>query len=330
MRAAVSSSPPLRKNSVIPVPRNVWQQISAGSPAFNARRLTICSAECRDSPLSLRSSFCRPRPEDLNQRVLIFALPVDPSRSIGWQNPINPISIKKVIPLGKPSRARALAGYVRLRGKISSTPEENFHIGLTSSDYRKYSSGGVEAPPPISFPLKQIDWKGHYDGGEATRLLTFVGPNSRYNGPSIYLPNIFRDGKRAYVAPNPVVGAAIQKNSAGEQYIVVATYSNSQVQLDPSLSDHEVVFYRRDASLLDFNSGVYDSVNNPTGWQVVGTHTLPSGRVLDPWFFMLMELKQAPFVRWQVSLIFLNDHRRCSVTRIRLLLLHRPIISSRR
>ena len=37
---------------MIPVPRKLWAQISAGSPVFRARHLIILSAFTRDIPLS--------------------------------------------------------------------------------------------------------------------------------------------------------------------------------------------------------------------------------------------------------------------------------------
>ena len=41
IRAATSRSRPFRRYSVIPVPRKLWAQISAGNPTFRGRRLII-------------------------------------------------------------------------------------------------------------------------------------------------------------------------------------------------------------------------------------------------------------------------------------------------
>ena len=45
-----------RRYSVIPVPRKLCAQISAGSPAFRARRLIILNAATRDIPRSRSTS----------------------------------------------------------------------------------------------------------------------------------------------------------------------------------------------------------------------------------------------------------------------------------
>ena len=55
-RCACSSVPPFDKYAVIPVARNVWQQVDADSSAAAARRLIIARTSRRDSarPVSLR------------------------------------------------------------------------------------------------------------------------------------------------------------------------------------------------------------------------------------------------------------------------------------
>ena len=84
--AATSRSPPFRRYSVIPVPRKLCAQISAGSPACRARRLIIRSAVARDIALVLqpvlpsrlhntettvpfRSSPRAPPPRDTHPRI---------------------------------------------------------------------------------------------------------------------------------------------------------------------------------------------------------------------------------------------------------------------
>lgn len=169
-------------------------------------------------------------------------------------------------------------------GGVNDLEDDTFQLSKSNmGDYVKHLSSSVTDLTGTSpYPQKHIDWKGFYDAGEATRVLTYFGPAARYNGPSIYTGQIFRNGLLAYRSPEAVLGAAIQRDAAGKEWIIAAT----SIDANPSFVDKvdTVTFYRRDAALFDFDSSIKDS-NNPNGWESVGSITLPLGKVTGPWFF---------------------------------------------
>ncbi|MDD3516988.1 MAG: hypothetical protein PHQ14_01470 [Chromatiales bacterium] len=116
-----------------------------------------------------------------------------------------------------------------------------------------------------------VDWKGAYVNGVATRVLTWMGPPGRYHPrqkgkPEARSRSVFRAGEVFAVAPCGVIGAAIQKGTDGREWLLV---------ICPSGSDD--VVYRRPA------------VKDPTAtdWELIGVvpaqpDALPADR---PWFF---------------------------------------------
>lgn len=131
---------------------------------------------------------------------------------------------------------------------------------------------------------KFIDWRGQFEQGEATRVLTYRGPAARYNGSTTYSNDIYRWGKRAYAPPQVVLGAAIQKDASGDEFVVAATHDATTSTGQYTLGD-TVTVWRRRADLYDMSSAVYDPASNPLGWQRVLVSTLPDGLQNGPWFF---------------------------------------------
>lgn len=92
-----------------------------------------------------------------------------------------------------------------------------------------------------------VDWKGHYVDGKPTRVLTWAGKRYRAGGATGY--RIYQGGKLLAVAPARVMGAAIQKDARGKDWLIVVC--------NDGVRD---VVYRRPAI----------PSNSATGWQQVG------------------------------------------------------------
>lgn len=199
---------------------------------------------------------------------------------------------------GTPAEHKITSDIIYLRSLL--IPETCHGVGFTeagvparlvpqrptgTSNYRVIDSPGMNAPAASSTG-RLVDWRGRFRNGEATRSLSWVGPSARYNGQWILTPYIYRDGKQAYRAPGSVLGAALQEETDGTEWIVavVATSQNS------------IAVYRSPAFQPNLLGIVFDPSlgssrkTNPTidGWRQLATRTFSSQRVSEiysPWFF---------------------------------------------
>ena len=153
------------------------------------------------------------------------------------------------------------------------------HEGWQLSDEALNLSGG------------NIDWKGDYnDQGKPKKVLSWLGPRSRYFPDSISrslhtsLPYccqprfpldtaIYQEGVLFSTAPAPVLGAAIQTDGSGKEWIVSVCDED----------DNDVV-YRR-PNTLNTSADLYHEETAPEGWQKIAT--LPRH-----------ETALAPFTSW--------------------------------
>ncbi len=126
-----------------------------------------------------------------------------------------------------------------------------------------------------------IDWKGWYQDGKPTRVLSWMGPKSRYFSSSVYPeefgPNIFQNGELFAVAPLPVLGAALMKDSEGSEWLVA-------ICLDHGWTT-DVVF--RKPNKKSASPALYDPTTAVDGWQQIGKFAPENGRGYAnvPWFF---------------------------------------------
>jgi hypothetical protein len=124
-----------------------------------------------------------------------------------------------------------------------------------------------------------VDWKGGYVGDMPTKVLSWMGPPSRYF-PSAdpyhkFDIVIFQDGQDFAYAPYPVLGAAIAQDAAGREWLVAICTDGS----------NDIV-YRRPNKRSD-SPDLYDPVSNPDGWREIGRFSPPPGMSAPdrPWFF---------------------------------------------
>lgn len=122
-----------------------------------------------------------------------------------------------------------------------------------------------------------IDWRG-FVNGKPTKVLTWQGPSTRYfPKPSSFDfgPSIFQNGERFAIAPFAVLGAAITKDAAGEEWLLAICNSGGA----------DVVFRR--PNIKSSSSALFDPIDNPDGWQEIGNFPYESGfkSANRPWFF---------------------------------------------
>lgn len=136
--------------------------------------------------------------------------------------------------------------------------------------------------PQTGFAAQSVDWKGQYENGRPTRILSWAG--TRYADSGLYSYQINQDGKPFVVAPYLVLGAAIQKDAEGIEWVIAICWIGSQ----------DIVLKRRAIAS-----------SSPDGWQQVGQpFTNPSNLEAHrrPWLFngagteaqTMRELKRDP------------------------------------
>jgi len=158
------------------------------------------------------------------------------------------------------------------------------YLGLDSTGvWRDYlSEPGVDAIAPINLVIPSlalenqtamVDWKGRYISQEPTRVLSWQGPSSRYLNRALTASNaIYRDGRLAYVAPNAVVGAALQTDAKGIDWVVVATVAPSR---------NQVLFYRKNAREREGSDALFDA-NTNKGWNPIGSFAISGSLRYSP------------------------------------------------
>ncbi len=142
-----------------------------------------------------------------------------------------------------------------------------------------YKSGGqwkLSTEPGLQ--AGNIDWKGGYKDGKATRVLTWWGPRSRYfHDTSLegrFRNQIYKDGRVFAVAPGLVFGAAVTRDANGKEWLLAVTLMNGEALLRRP-------FVRSDSAAM------YDPILAPDGWQLVAKlANVPGvGNGETPWFF---------------------------------------------
>jgi len=146
-----------------------------------------------------------------------------------------------------------------------------------------YKTGGSWRLSTETGRAGNIDWKGWYVNGKPTKVLSWHGPRARSfpnpprpPQPDPFQETIYQNGERWSVAPGPVLGAALTRDSAGREWIIAICKEG--------LAD---VVYRRPNTKSDSNT-LHDAVAAPGGWQLLTSFPPDSSLMLGadvPWFF---------------------------------------------
>ncbi len=155
----------------------------------------------------------------------------------------------------------SLPGFIFLPGDMPSDG-----IGGTRLIYR--DNGLWKLSKEAGLAAGNIDWKGGYVNGKPTRVITWKGPRSRYfptsdESPGNFSVEIYQNGKLFSVAPAPVLGAALTKDAAGNEWLVVICQT----------AGGDMVYRRPNTPSTA--SDLYDPVNAPAGWQHIATLANP-------------------------------------------------------
>lgn len=142
-------------------------------------------------------------------------------------------------------------------------------IYLSEGQWRLHPQGDIPQ-------AGNLDWKGWYVDGRATRVLTWNGP-SRYDAQQLtaYRPQIYRDGRSFVVAPCPVLGAALQKDAQSNPWVVAIC----------GIADKDVAYAR--PAKRDVSPALHDPQSAPDGWRILGEFQAPSEMTPErrPWLF---------------------------------------------
>lgn len=178
--------------------------------------------------------------------------------------------------LGAEEDAVAAATFEPLSGFLVVAPDGSGNRLV----YRAWGKWRSSTKPDLK--VGAVDWKGWYDAtGRPTKVLSWKGPRSRYF-PDLFLDDprwdsvIYEGGELLAYAPSGVLGAAVQRDANGDEWLVAIV---SGVGAD--------VAYRRPYK-RGGSDVLYHPVSAPDGWQELGR--IPRGDVnvsenFTPWFF---------------------------------------------
>lgn len=148
---------------------------------------------------------------------------------------------------------------------------------------------------PFTNQSGYVDWKGHYVNGEPTRVLSWRGGSNRYHAKATALKSeLYRDGRLAYRTPLPVIGAAIQKDAAGNEFVIAVT---------TTLNQRTNTVFRMDALNASKSAALFDP-NTGKGWKVIGSFPVSADSFYSPWFFNGSGTKATTLQRAQKFLPF--------------------------
>jgi len=151
---------------------------------------------------------------------------------------------------------------------------------------------GWKLAPDEGLVAGNIDWKGWYENGKPTKVLSWRGPTSRYFGTpphgglitsdpntegeeNLFTPDIYHNGEVFSIAPLPVLGAALTKDSQGKAWLVAVCRDDSTI-----------VVYRRPYK-KSASAAIYNLDTAKDGWREIERTTPGTGdlRLDTSWFF---------------------------------------------
>ncbi len=154
----------------------------------------------------------------------------------------------------------------------SSVPAD----GITGTRHMLKQNGQWVLSSEQGLVFGNIDWKGWYVNGKPTKVISWQGPSSRYfPGSPGFSSNIYHNGELFSVAPYAVLGAAMNKDSSGNIWLVAICQNGS----------NDVVLRR--PFTKNTSNAMYDPVQHPEGWSVLGDFPLKTGHDFPDraWFF---------------------------------------------
>ncbi len=152
-------------------------------------------------------------------------------------------------------------------------------IAGTRHIYIDETTGAWAVSEQTGLTAGNIDWKGWYENGAPTRVLSWEGPVSRYFVDRVqgwpFTPNIYQDGTLYSVAPCEVEGAALARDAANAEWIMVICHDD--------VSD---LVYRR-PNTLNLSPDLYNADTAPQGWQLIASVPLAENLAYknSAWFF---------------------------------------------
>ena len=135
-------------------------------------------------------------------------------------------------------------------------------------------SGLWTATPAPDLEAGNVDWKGQYVNGAPTKVVTWYGEKTRYMPvDNVWRSSsIFQGGKEYSRMPCSVLGAAVQKDSNGSEWIVGICVSSSKIRV-----------MKRPNSFSQ-SPNMFDPVNEPNGWRELGAFDVTAEKYTS-WFF---------------------------------------------
>ncbi len=196
--------------------------------------------------------------------------------------------------------------YVPTDGKPNENKKDELRL-----IYRAH--GKWKLSPEKGIQAGNVDWRGWYVNGNPTKLLSWIGARARYmpdRQVCVYHPagcrwasssvtkrEVYQGGKLFARAPGDVLGAAVTRDSHGEDWLVVITLDG------PNLGE---VVWRRPYEKSN-SEELYDLAKNPKGWQEIGRfkgsdYSNAANRINHhadiPWFFNGSGTRAQTIRRW--------------------------------
>ena len=136
----------------------------------------------------------------------------------------------------------------------------------------RLSEGDWVVKKNLALKYGNVDWRGHNDND----VLTWHGMEGRYFGdPSRFSDEIYHQGRLVSKTPLNCLGAAIHTDTERRWLVMVGKEGAVES------------VYARPWGGYDHTAELYDAENNPSGWRLLGTHTLtiPEAETIVPYFF---------------------------------------------
>ena len=142
-----------------------------------------------------------------------------------------------------------------------------------------------------------IDWKGRYITDASTglvrpsRTVSISGPEARFFGSEGYTNNILVDGRFLYLAPFPVLGAAMRTDANGDEYVLAVVHDYA-TQTEKIIRKRYLTVSNSSKKIVAIGSGGVSPTSGLSDWELLSD--IPFGidypnvdgeKIVAPWFF---------------------------------------------